>query len=128
MSKLTDMTILLMAVFGALSFVSPLPVENAAEIFRLFSIMALGAVLLEYVPRILKRINDERISAIVGPVALLLAICVIIYGINPEAVNDPNLMVYMTAAVCAVMIGWRLLKLYLVRRWGQPVKDNDKNV
>lgn len=127
MNKLTDMTILLMAVFGALSFVSPLPVENAAEIFRLFCIMALGAVLLEYVPRILKRINNESISAVVGPVALLLAICVIIYGINPEAVNNPNLTVYMTAALCAFMIGWRLVKRYLVKRWGQPVNSKEKD-
>lgn len=110
------MTILLMALFGALSFVSPLPAEVTAELFRLFSIIALGAVLLEFVPRILKRINDERISAVVGPTALLLAICVLIYGINPEAINDPNLVIYLTAALCAFMISWRLLKLYLARR------------
>lgn len=120
------MTILFLAVFGALSFVSPLPVENAAEIFRLFSIMALGAVLLEYVPRVLKRINSERISAVVAPFTLFLAICIIVYGIDPEAVDDPNLIVYMTGALCAVMISWRLIKLYLVKRWGQPVKDTEK--
>ena len=132
-NRITVMVSLMLALLGVCFFISehlggaPFPDDpiKAVELLRIMSYCGLIAVVLEIIPNALKRINNATIKDVVPLLCFYVGVCIAIFCINPDAINDPGLTYWLITALIVFMIGWRLVKRYLVKRWGQPVKVED---
>ena len=135
-NRLTTVTVLCLALFGVCFFINEYlgapdlfeDPDKPRELLRLFSYLAVVDVLLEIIPNVIRKMRGGRLKEILPPLCFLIGVYVIIFCMNPEAIENPSLKYWLITALIVFMIGWRLIKRYLVKRWGQPVKDNDKNV
>ena len=123
--------VLCLALIGVCFLVSeylggpdPFTPDKTHELLRLFSYLAVIAVLLEIIPNAVRKLRGNKLKEILPPLCFLIGVYILIYCMDPEAVENPGLTYGLVVLMVAIMILLRILRVYLARHYAVKVEDD----
>lgn len=132
-NRLATLTVLCLALIGVCFLVSeylggpdPFTPDKTRELLRLFSYLAVVVVLLEIIPNAVRKLRGDKLKEILPPLCFLIGVYTLIFCMDPEAVENPGFMYGLVVLMVAVLILFKIIRVYLARHYAVKV-EGDKN-